>query len=65
TAKNSKAKLAKRPLFQKEKEAKRLYNERAEIYRQVADVVINVEKLTTKEVIEQIKKIAGIKNKKQ
>ncbi len=65
TAKNSKAKLAKRPLFQKEKEAKRLYNERAEIYRQVADVVINVEKLTTKEVIEQIKKIAGIKNRKQ
>ncbi|MDD5360152.1 MAG: shikimate kinase [Sulfurovaceae bacterium] len=57
-AKNSKAKLAKRPLFAKEKEAKKLYNERAEIYRQVADVIINVEKLSTKEIVEQINKVA-------
>lgn len=57
-AKNSKAKLAKRPLFAKEKEAKKLYNERAEIYRQVADIIINVEKLSTKEIVEQINKVA-------
>jgi shikimate kinase len=57
-AKNSKAKLAKRPLFAKEKEAKKLYNDRVEIYRQVADVVINVEKLSTKEIVEQINKVA-------
>ncbi len=61
-AKNSKAKLAKRPLFAKEKEAKKLYNERAEIYRQVADVIIDVEKLSQKEVIESIAKAANINN---
>jgi shikimate kinase len=60
-AKNSKAKLAKRPLFQKEKEAKKLYNERVEIYRQVADVIVDVEKLSTKEILEQIHKIADTK----
>lgn len=58
-AKNSKAKLAKRPLFAKEKEAKKLYSERAEIYRQVADVIVDVEKSTTKEILEQIHKIAN------
>ena len=60
-AKNSKAKLAKRPLFQKEKDAKKLYNERVEIYRQVADVIVDVEKLSTKEILEQIHKIADTK----
>jgi len=60
-AKNSKAKLAKRQLFQKEKEAKKLYNERVEIYRQVADVIVDVEKLSTKEILEQIHKIADTK----
>jgi shikimate kinase len=59
-AKNSKAKLAKRPLFAKEKEAKKLYNERAEIYRQVADVIIDVETNDSKEVIESIAKAAGL-----
>lgn len=59
-AKNSKAKLAKRPLFEKEKEAKKLYNERAKLYREVADVVIDVEKLTTKEILEIISQAASI-----
>ncbi|CUV65045.1 Shikimate kinase [Sulfurovum sp. enrichment culture clone C5] len=59
-AKNSKAKLAKRPLFAKEKEAKKLYNERAEIYRQVADVIVDVEKLATKEILEIISQAANI-----
>lgn len=59
-AKNSKAKLAKRPLFEKEKEAKKLYNERAKLYREVADVVIDVEKLTTKEILGTISQAANI-----
>ncbi len=59
-AKNSKAKLAKRPLFAKEKEAKKLYNERAEIYRQVADVIIDVEKNSQQEIVELIAKAGSI-----
>ena len=59
-AKNSKAKLAKRPLFEKEKEAKKLYNERAKLYREVADIVIEVEKLTTKEILGIISQAANI-----
>lgn len=59
-AKNSKAKLAKRPLFEKEKEAKKLYNERAKLYREMADIVIDVEKLTTKEILEIISQAANI-----
>lgn len=59
-AKNSKAKLAKRPLFEKEKEAKKLYNERAKLYREVADIVIDVEKLTTKEILGTISQAANI-----
>ncbi|MGW8168438.1 MAG: shikimate kinase [Sulfurovaceae bacterium] len=59
-AKNSKAKLAKRPLFAKEKEAKKLYNLRAEIYRQVADVIIDVEHHSQQDVVELIAKAADI-----
>ena len=59
-AKNSKAKLAKRPLFEKEKEAKKLYNERAKLYREMADIAIDVEKLTTKEILEIISQAANI-----
>lgn len=59
-AKNSKAKLAKRPLFEKEKEAKKLYNERVKLYREIADIAIDVEKLTTKEILEIISQAANI-----
>jgi len=54
-AENSKTKLAKRPLFADEKAAKKLYKEREKAYKKLADVVIDVEKLTLDE---QIKKIA-------
>ena len=54
TAKNSKRKLAKRPLFKEPKKAKKLYNEREKAYKKVADVVINVEKLSFDEVLEEI-----------
>lgn len=56
TAKNSESKLAKRPLFSDEKKAKKLYNEREKAYRKVADVIIDVEKLTLEEQIKQIAK---------
>jgi shikimate kinase len=49
TAKNSKNKLAKRPLFSQEKEAKKLYKEREKAYKKLADVVVDVENLTLNE----------------
>ena len=56
TAKNSESKLAKRPLFSKEKEAKKLYNERKEAYLKLADVVVDVENLTLDEQLDFIAK---------
>ena len=56
TAKNSENKLAKRPLFSQEKEAKKLYKEREKAYRKLADVVVDVEGLTLDEQIEFIAK---------
>ena len=56
TAKNAESKLAKRPLFSKEKEARKLYKEREKAYRKLADVVIDVENLTLDEQIAQIAK---------
>lgn len=56
TAKNAKNKLAKRPLFSEEKEAKKLYNEREKAYRKLADVVVDVENMTLDEQIDFIAK---------
>jgi len=56
TAKNSKNKLAKRPLFSQEKEAKNLYKEREKAYKKLADVVVDVENMTLDEQIEFIAK---------
>ncbi|MEA2047610.1 MAG: shikimate kinase [Campylobacterota bacterium] len=56
TAKNAEQKLAKRPLFSQEKEAKKLYKEREKAYRKVADVVIDVEKLSLEEQLKEIAK---------
>jgi len=56
SAKNSKSKLAKRPLFSQEKEARKLYNEREKAYRSVADVIINVEDKSLDDVISEIAK---------
>jgi len=49
TAKNAKNKLAKRPLFSREKEARKLYNEREKAYKKLADVVVDVENLSLDE----------------
>jgi len=56
TAKNAKNKLAKRPLFSQEKEAKKLYNEREKAYKKLADVVVDVENLSLDEQLEFIAK---------
>jgi len=56
TAKNSEAKLSKRPLFSQEKEARKLYKEREKAYRKLADVVVDVEGLSLDEQIEFIAK---------
>ena len=49
SAKNSESKLAKRPLFSHEKEARKLYKEREEAYKKLADVVVDVENLSLDE----------------
>jgi shikimate kinase len=59
-AKNSKQKLAKRPLFQDPKKAKKLYHEREKAYKKVADVVVNVENKTLDEVVKEIAKKCGV-----
>ena len=56
TANNSEAKLAKRPLFSDEKKAKALYKERKKAYKNLADVVVDVENLTLDEQIAFIAK---------
>ena len=55
TAKNSKEKLAKRPLFSREAEARALYAERETAYKEVADVLVSVEGKTMKEICREIK----------
>jgi shikimate kinase len=57
TAKNAKAKLAKRPLFQDLKKAKSLYKERKKAYKKVADFIVSVEGKKDKEIIKEIAKI--------
>ena len=56
TAKNAENKLAKRPLFSQEEEARKLYKEREKAYKKLADVIIDVENLTLDEQLEQIAK---------
>ncbi len=60
TAKNSKRKLAKRPLFQDPKKAKKLYEEREKAYKKVADVIIDVEHLSRDAQLEMIAQKCGL-----
>jgi len=55
TAKNAEEKLAKRPLFSTIDKAKALYDERASAYKELADIVINVESKRMKEICKEIK----------
>jgi len=53
-AKNSRKKLAKRPLFSEPEKAKKLYGKRVKAYRKVADAIVNVENKSTKEILQEI-----------
>jgi len=61
TAKNAASKLAKRPLFAQEEEAKKLYNEREKAYKKVADVIVNVEGKSLDEIVKEIAKKCKVK----
>lgn len=54
---DAKKKLAKRPLFQDPKQAKKLYKERSAEYKEVADIVVNVEDKTPFEVAQKIQEL--------
>jgi len=56
TAVNAKSKLRKRPLFSEPKKAKILYAEREKVYKKVADIIINVEDKSMKNIIKEIEK---------
>jgi len=51
---NAEKKFAKRPLFQNIEEAKKLYNTRVPQYKEVADVVVNVENRAVDEIIKEL-----------
>ena len=55
SAKNSKNKFKKRPLFYDIQKARELYNSRVSEYEKIADIIIDVQNLTTQEVCEVIK----------
>ncbi len=54
---NAERKLAKRPLFQDSKQAKKLYKERSTEYKEVADIVVNVEDKNPQQIAKEIKKL--------
>ena len=56
SAKNSKAKLKKRPLFSEPEKAKKLYAEREKAYKEIADIIIDVESKDLTEIIKEIHK---------
>jgi len=56
TAENSKAKLKKRPLFLEPKKAKKLYNERQAKYKELANIIIDVENKDLKSIVKEIQK---------
>ncbi len=57
TAKNSKEKLKKRPLFSEPQKARELYAQRADSYKKIADLIINIEDKDRDMIIEEIYKI--------
>ncbi len=59
---NAQKKLAKRPLFQDQKEAKKLYKERVKEYKKVADIIIDVEDKTPLKIVKEIYKVVRKKD---
>lgn len=58
---NAEKKLLKRPLFAKQQEAQKLYNEREKAYKKVADIVINVENKSIEKIVKEIAKKTKIR----
>jgi shikimate kinase len=56
TSHNAKKKLKKRPLFSHPKEAKKLYAEREDAYRELADVIVKVENKSLEKIVKEIAK---------
>ncbi len=54
---NAKKKIAKRPLLQDLKKAKKLYKERVKEYKKVCDITINVENKTPNQIAKEIKSL--------
>ncbi|QKF63465.1 shikimate kinase [Campylobacter mucosalis] len=54
---NSEKKFAKRPLLQDLDKARELYKSREKIYEKKADIIVNVENKTPKQIAKEIKKI--------
>ncbi|XPV70676.1 MAG: shikimate kinase [Halarcobacter sp.] len=54
SAPNAQGKLRKRPLLQNLNEALKIYNQRIEDYKDVADCVVNVEKKDIEDIIKEI-----------
>jgi shikimate kinase len=53
---NSEKKLAKRPLFKSPKNAKEIYKERKKAYKELANIIINVENKEENEIVKEILK---------
>jgi len=64
SAPNAKNKLAKRPLFSKEKAARALYAEREKAYAKIADIVVSLEGKSLDEILEEIHERVSQKRKK-
>ena len=60
SAKNAENKLAKRPLFATPKKAKELYNQRVDIYKSIADIIVSVEGKSMDEICLEIYKAYGV-----
>ena len=57
SAPNAISKLAKRPLFSNPKEAKELYKSRQESYKEVADIIIDIENKSIEEIFIEMDRI--------
>jgi len=55
---NSAKKLAKRPLFKDATAARKLYEERSKQYKDVADVILDVENKSLEDIVEELSKVA-------
>ena len=60
SAKNSEAKLAKRPLFSEPKKAKKLYKDRQKAYKKAADIIVDVSQKSRDEICEEIARKCGV-----